>query len=493
MDAAQRTRRAGPRPWNGDAIQAAFEAAAQTRPWTAGYRSMASERLSSDAVVSGRLPEGLRGTLFRNGPARHELGGQRYGHRWDGDGMLQRFQFSDSGVSHVGQYIRTRKYLAESEAGRLLVSGFGTHVPDSDSNPERIDEANPANISVVPFGGELLALWEAGSAHRLDPATLETRGVKVWSESLAGRPFSAHPRIESNGSLWNFGVDPLNDELTLYHAAPNGNLTRSHVMKVEQLSPTHDFAVTERHLIFLLPSITLDKERLNSGVSFAEACQWSPSLGMRVLVIDKNDWSHRFFELPPGCLFHIANAWEDEADVIRLHYMRSPDPRSFLAGWTVMRGEYRHHEGARLTELRIDPNSGSAEQTTVVDRDSEFPVVAAARVGHRHDHVLCVERGTRKPDVPGFDQVALVDVNTGKSSRFEYGDNYLVEEHLLVAADRKSLPKWVVGTALDVVKDNTVVSVFDAFHLYAGPIAQARLPYSLPLGLHGCFENSQTE
>jgi len=33
-----------------------------------------------------------------------------------------------------------------------------------------------------------------------------------------------------------------------------------------------------------------------------------------------------------------------------------------------------------------------------------------------------------------------------------------------------------------------VLSIFDCERLADGPVAQARLPYALPLGLHGFFQ-----
>lgn len=38
------------------------------------------------------------------------------------------------------------------------------------------DSLNAANTSVLATGGELLALWEGGSAYRLAPDSLETLG-----------------------------------------------------------------------------------------------------------------------------------------------------------------------------------------------------------------------------------------------------------------------------------------------------------------------------
>ncbi len=478
------------RAWNGEALRAAFVANSESRPWTAGYRSFDGEEVTGEATMKGRLPPGLQGDLYRNGSARHERGGQRYGHRWDGDGMLQRFRFRDHRISHYGRYVGTEKYLSETACQRFLVSGFGTYVPGSEPIPSSIDRVNPANISVLNFGGELLALWEAGSAHRVDPETLATRGVKTWHESLTGRPFSAHPRIQPDGTMWNFGADPLTNQLTIYEIGADAKLLRSHSLSIDNLPPVHDFAITERHLVFLLPSLILDRERLQGGLSFAEACRWRPSLGMRALTIDKRDWSQRVYELPAGCLFHVANAWEDTSGIIRLHYMRSADPISLLAGWSVMRGEYQHHQGARLTCLKLDPLAGIGEQFAIGEHESEFPSINGPDVGLRHQHVLCIERSPGHPaDVPGFNEVTLVDVEDGKTQRFDYGDGWLVEEHLLVREPGASVSAWVVGTALDTVANQTVVSVFSALALEDGPVAQARLPYALPLGLHGAFSS----
>jgi len=481
--------------WNGELLHSGFQKACESRSWTAGYRSLDMDRIACDTVpLSAPLPDGLRGTFYRNGPARHERGGQRYGHQWDGDGMLQRFRFTDRGVSHTGQYIHTEKYIAEAARGRFLVSAFGTHVPGSDAAPDPIDTANAANISVLHFAGELLVLWEPGSAHVIDAESLATLGVKVWHPSLAGRPFSAHPRVEPDGTLWNFGVNPFSGELTLYCIAPSGELRRSHVVFVSQLPPIHDFAVTDNHLVFLLAPLLLSEDRLEAGASFAEACRWVPQLGMRVLTIDKRDWSERYYDLESGCLFHVANAWEDGHGVIRLHYMRADNPISMLAGWSVMRGEYRHQGGAHLTELVLDPMRGVAKQTTAGALEAEFPAIEGSEVGRAYTRVMCLERTpSRKADVPGYDQVATIDVSSGYRQEFRYGDDWLVEEHIFADNPGSTRSRWILGTALDLRAEQSVVSVFDADHLGDGPVTQARLTHALPLGLHGTFQSLRSD
>ena len=43
------------------------------------------------------------------------------------------------------------------------------------------------------------------------------------------------------------------------------------------------------------------------------------------------------------------------------------------------------------------------------------------------------------------------------------------------------------GTTFDARRQATVLNVLDAGHIADGPIAQAVLPYMLPLGFHGNF------
>ena len=490
-----RTNGSRPSGWNGELLSAAFQKASESKPWTLGYQSLNEDRIHCDALrLSAPLPADLRGTLFRNGPARHERHGQRYGHRWDGDGMLQQFRFTDRGVSHVGQFIHTEKYNTETASGRFVLSAFGTRIPGSDAAPDPMDTANVANINVVHFAGELLALWEPGSACRIDVASLQTLGLKVWSPSLAGSPFSAHPRLEIDGTLWNFGVNPLTGELTIYCIAPSGQLIRSHVARVAQLPLIHDFAVTSRHLVFLLSPLIVSKERLEAGASFAESCQWLPQLGMRVLTIDKRDWSEKYYDLPPGCLFHVVNAWEDQQGTIRLHYLRAASPMSMRAGWSVMRGEYRHQEGARLTELVLNPTRGTAAQVTVGELEAEFPAVEASEVGRSYTRVLCLERTLRRPaDIPGYDQVACIDITSGQRQHFTYGDDWLVEEHIFADVPGAARSRWILGMALDLRARQSVINIFDAQHLDEGPVVQARLDRALPLGLHGTFRPSRVD
>lgn len=63
------------------------------------------------AFIEGEIPSALLGgTLYRNGPARFERGGERYAHMLDGDGYVCRFGFSEDGgkVEFRSRFVKTR-------------------------------------------------------------------------------------------------------------------------------------------------------------------------------------------------------------------------------------------------------------------------------------------------------------------------------------------------------------------------------------------------
>jgi all-trans-8'-apo-beta-carotenal 15,15'-oxygenase len=475
----QSARAAEPASW-----QAQF--AASRDPWTTAFATPAGDLPLTKAAVRGRFPDAVAGTLYRNGPAGHELGDERYHHWFDGDGMVHRLVIAGREVHHQGRFVATAKRVAELKAGRRLTEGFGTVFKDGEEvlSP---DSMNVANISVLPLGGELLALWEGGSATRLDPRTLETRGLKTWRADLAGAPFSAHPRIEPDGTVWNFGVYAHRGLLLLYEIAPDGALRRADALPVSDMPLIHDFAVTEHHLVFLLPPLVYDPQRRLAGASVLDAHVWRPEKGMRALVVDKQDWTRQQqMELPTGFLFHIGNAWEEATvggTVIHLDCALAADASSLLKDTReLMRARWVGTAGPRLTVVTLQLRSGQATQTDL-GIEAEFPSIDPRRVGQRHRHVIHATK--TNGGIPVWSAVASTQVETGATQSHRYGPHAMAEEHLFVPDG--SGPGWVIGTCLDLAQKKTVLSCFAADALADGPVAQATLPYALPLGLHGAF------
>ena len=469
-----------------------FHTALAEQPWLLGFETAASQRFDTPQLtIEGTIPPRLRGTFYRNGPAKHVVGTLRYRHWFDGDGMVQAFRFSDAGVSHIGRFVETEKYRREAQAGKPLVWGFGT-IPPGAQPPRSPAEVNAANINVLPHADRLLALWEGGSAYALDRDTLETQGPHHWSEETAGLPFSAHPRIEPDGTLWNFGLAPFRNLLFLYHISPQGRLKQFEAIQLEKAGMVHDFLATERHLIIVVPPLLFDQEKIATGHSLLDSYVWYPEQGTRVLVFDKSDLSmYHTMELPPSFTFHYGNAWEDGSGVIRFDACRRQDASALFSGLRHVMHGGDFHQGAPpdCTLITLDIHKGRTREDAL-GGETEFPRVDPRLSGRRNRFVYSVLRQSdNSVSHPLFNAVIRYDMESGQREIFQYPAEVCVEEHIFIPrpGGTAETDGWLIGTGLNSKRKLTQVAVFNANHIADGPLALARLPYWLPLGFHGNF------
>ena len=465
----------------------AFAAALKRNPMLLGWKTPPDRLDTAALAVTGKWPAGLKGRFFRNGPSIHDRFGQRYRHWFDGDGMIQEFAIDCGRIAHRGRTIRTPKLEREDAAGKRLVSGYGTHMPES--APARgPDGMNAANISVLHHGGDLLALWEGGSATRLDETTLAAQGFKSWSPQLRGVAFSAHPKIDPDGTLWNFGIGLVpRPAIVLYRIDRTGRLLEAGLVDAGPIGLIHDFVVTRKSLVLLIEPFLFDPIRLENA-SALDAHVWHPQMETRVLVVDKADFgTRRWHALPAGFGFHFGNGWEEADGTIRFDYCRARDPGILTDTLRyVMKGEFRPSAPLRYTQIVLPPK-GDGRIESRAD-EAEFARVAPATVGRRHRYAYTL--GARD-SLAGwhFRTVVKRDLETGTAEHFDYGPGRIPEEHLFVpkSGGRREDDGWLIGTVLDWKRGATGLSAFDARAVSAGPVAQAWLPYPLPLGFHGAF------
>lgn len=457
-----------------------------------GVSDASGDCATARLALRGRWPAELSGRFYRNGPALYERGAERYHHWFDGDGMVQQFTLTGGSVAHRGRLVKTAKLQAERQAGRFLFGAFGTAVDNSPpiSGP---DSVNAANTNALEHGGRLLALWEGGSAYAMDPADLSTQGPVVWRDDLHGVPFSAHPKIDADGHLWNIGN--AGRHLVVWHIDPQGRLVD--VGLGESPFPggmAHDMAVTARHLVVPLPPVRLLFGEPSEGPrKFAMA----PGEPLRILVISKADTrQRRVFELPAQMVFHVGNAHETRDGQIVLSFIGAPD-LSFLNDGAVapMHGQPGHAGPSCTQRVTLDLATCRSRLQRFEDQ-VEFPRIHPRRIGLPARWLLTAASfGAPAPAAGPLAPPALLhglqlrDMDSGRTRRFDYGAQVVVEEHIWLPKPGRTgeLDAWLLGTTFDARRQATVLNLLDAAHLEDGPIAQAQLPYVLPLGFHGNF------
>lgn len=468
--------------------QAAFLTALKEKPWLLGYLGTSEIELQASLqITSGSVPAKLEGHFFRNGPARHNIGTDRFMHWFDAPGMIQRFSFANGAVTHQGRLIDTARNAVETAAGGIRLASFGTHGPGI-STGGSADAQNPGNISLIEHAGELLALWEGGSPHVINPETLESQGRKSWSPDTEGLPFGAHPRVDKDGSIWNIGYSVNPAALILYHISAPGQMLQTHVLPQSATPMVHDFVITDTKIVIIAPPYTSSNAQ---AASFVDLFEWDANQPTQVLVIEKDDLSAvTQIEIDPFWVYHFGNAYDVSVSQIGFDFALHDDP-TFMTkdAFAAMDGSW---DGAASAASRYAQATVNLRTKSVqIENAPEFGQVEFLQTDMRenlssHQYALMLGQPDGK-DVFGFNRLVLVDRSTGQASSFDVGNTEILEEHLIVPKPGHGSDFWIMGTTLDWQKGVTNLAVYEGKHLADGPIMQAQMDLALPLGLHGTF------
>jgi all-trans-8'-apo-beta-carotenal 15,15'-oxygenase len=462
------------------ALAAAPGAFASENPWGLGVENAPAEGYAPATMrlVQGRAPRGLAGSLYRNGPGWFRYASTSTGHWFDGDGFIQRFAIEDGRARHSGKFADTLKRRIETQRQEIIFPGFGTRGQPG-APIQSPDDINAANTSVLMAGGELWALWEGGSPLRMNPDTLDTIGIRPFREDLAAMPFTAHPKVEPNGRIWNIGA--YGQRVIVWRLAPTGALEDAQVIDVGYNSYLHDWAVTERYLV--IPLQPWLRQRL--AAPFVDGFVWRDDQPFRVLVIDKNDYANRrMYELPAMFFFHTGDAWEESDGTIRFDLCASANAHFVTeeARSMIQEGISETPEAELvLAVLRAD---GRAELQRS-GQYGEFPQTDRRRQGLARD--LVVIANDRE-----VSSLNLMNWRTGVSDSFTFGAGQMVQEHLFVAKPGASAERdaWLVGVTLNARERATELHVFDVARVSDGPVATWRSRYAAPLGFHGTWRSA---
>lgn len=435
-----------------------------------------------DLPIIGELPRGLAGTLFRNGPNPQFPPIDPAQHHWfTGDGMIHGFSLGEGRAAYRNRWVRTDKWQAEIAAGRSLIIGFGRPSPEAAAIPP----TGVANTNIVWHAGRLMALEEAHQPFALDPATLETRGVVRFDQPMQG-PFTAHPKIDPvTGELVFFAYStsgPLSPGMVFGTLGADGSVTRVEHFDAPYCSMVHDFAVTDRHVLFPVMPLSGSMDRARGGQM---PYMWEPDLGAYVGLIrrDQGVASLRWFRTETCYVFHVLNAWEEGdrilADVIQ--YDAAPlfprvDGRESTAAET----------SGRLVRWTLDPSGGTdaITRTRLDDMIGEFPRLDERRAGLPNRYGTFV--GTSRGD-DTLDTIVWHDFQAGRRSLFTVPPGDALSEAVFVPRTPNA-PEgdgWLLTVVWRAAEGRSDLLVLDTGGIAQGPVATVQLPHRVPFGFHG--------
>ena len=466
------------------------------KSWAKALARPAAEfPLTQLLVKSGKIPAGLRGTLYRNGPARLERGGISVGHWFDGDGAILAVHFTDAGAAAVYRYVQTAAYQAEEKANRFLYTNYGMTAADPAWLWWTKPVKNAANTSVLALPDRLLALWEVGRPHSLDLQTLETIGIDNLGNSAGGFPYSAHcKRDPMTGNIYNFGVTiGATTKLNLYKSDATGKIVQKATVALDGFPALHDFVLAGKYLIFFVPPVRLKILPVLAGISsFGDSLEWKPELGTQILVIDSETLSLvSRGETEPWFQWHFANGFVKEDGSVAVDFVRLADFKTNQRLKEVAAGETRTDAEGFLWRVHLNPQTGKVTATEeLLDKPCEFPVVPPAEIGQESRYMyLAMYRSDVDIVAETYGAIARFDTQSRNLTIADCGENRYPVEPIYVP-DISSEKGWVLTVVYDGNSDSSEVWIFDSDGLSDSPVCQLELPGVIPLGFHGTWKSA---
>jgi carotenoid cleavage dioxygenase len=435
------------------------------------------ERDDRDLQVVGELPAGLHGMFVRNGPNPQFAPKGAY-HPFDGDGMVHAIYFEDGAARYRNRWVESAGLLAERKRGRAC---FGS-VSDFSPPPEDVMEEagilkNNANTHFVHHAGHYLALMEAAGPTELS-RELETIGAYDFSGKLQG-PMTAHPKIDSaTGEMVFFGYSPYPPFLRYHVADASGALVHSIEIDIPAPIMMHDFAITERHAIFLDSPAIFDVDAMMQG---KPGIRWEPERGTRLGVIPRRGTPDqiRWFDVDTCNVVHFFNAWDD-GNRIELY---GPAFDRMPGGLQFDNPEQTEEPYPRHWSIDLEAGTVRVEQTD--DRPGEFPRINDTRAARKHRYMY----NTLARDWEfgfNFNGVVKYDIERGTAEEFIHPDTAVVGEHIFAPDPEGNAEDdgWVLTMSTDRLTERSELVVLDARDVAAGPVARVRTPRRVPIGFH---------
>ncbi|MDB9517114.1 carotenoid oxygenase family protein [Roseofilum reptotaenium CS-1145] len=446
-------------------------------------------------ILEGAIPQGLRGTLYRNGPGRLERGGVRVGHWFDGDGAILAVKFTDEGATGVYRYVQTEGYCAEGAANQFLYSNYGRTAPGPLWQRWGKRPKHSANTSVLALPDKLLALWEGDRPYRLDLETLDTEGKDDLSQLQPGMSYSAHPKVDAQtGEIFNFGtILGAKPKLCLYKSDRTGKILQmgEHVLK--SVSIIHDFVLAGPYLVFFIPPIKLKLFPILLGTQcFSDALEWQPNGATQILIFDRQTLSLvSQQEAPPWFQWHFSNGFMDEQGNLAIDFARYEDFQTNTFLKEVPSGKTHTKALSQLWRSHLNPKTGELiDHYPLIEQHSEFPIVSPLEVGKPARYTYL---SMHRPGTPlGEDLLNVIARWDNQTQTLEMGDPGLGSyptEPLYVPSPETEEKGWVLTVIYHSSSHTSEIWIYDAHHLSDSPVCRLGLPSVIPIGFHGTFAN----
>jgi len=450
-----------------------------------------SEHTLWDCEVEGGIPDDLDGGFYRVGPDAQYPKPAALANdiAFDGEGHVSLFRIKDSHVDYLSRWVKNDRWKAQHAARRSLYGVYRNPYTDDPSVAGKF--RGTQNTQVWYHNGRILAMKEDTMPAAMDPHTLDTLdGNYRFDGKIKGQTFTAHPKNDShNGNLLAFGYEATglgSTDLCVFEVTPQGRTIWQAMVKAPYCSEIHDYAITEKHIVFLVyPLAYLGEELMKKGgVHWGWDSTRDTYLGVMRRHGDGSDI--QWLKGPQTMCTHTMGCWTD-GDMVyvdmdggegnQFPFFPSPNPNDRFDGAKAT---------GRVRRFSVDTSKKTVRPFGFETLHPEL-TGALARQDDRY-HTVPYRYGFLMGGVQGKSGWARVDHQTGRIDVFSPGPGSSVSEMCFVPR-RKGAAEgdgYLVGVCSRSQENGRSDLLFvDAQHMDEGPIATVKLPYRAAPQVHG--------
>ena len=457
-----------------------------------------------DCEVVGKVPDGLSGAFVRCGgdwayPPKHPDDAA-----FSQDGYVSSFRFKNGVVDYHGRWVRTPRLINNFKAGRQLY-GYYRNPYDCDTSVQNIDKPylnTVVNTSVQAHAGKLFAIKEDAKPYQLDPATLETIGPWDFGGKYTSQTFTAHPKVDPvTGELLAFGYEATglaSNDVFFYVIDKHGQVTRETKLKVPVVTMIHDWAITQKHVIFPIFGYRTDLARLKQKKIHWAWDHTQPTI-FAIMPRDGGQRDIRWFKGPERGIVHTFNAQTIGNKVVLEAPIFDSNPFPFFPNadgspWDPSKAR------AMIRRITFDLNSKDDSFKEEVLFNG-MPLSDLGRIDERYmtldnRYAFTAFRDASKPfdaqrggnmGARANNSYGVFDLKDGTLRSYFAGDTHSLQEVTFVPRS-KTAPEgdgWLIGVANNYAEMRSELVIADARHPEDGDVARVILPFRSNVQVHG--------
>ncbi|MGI0018314.1 MAG: carotenoid oxygenase family protein [Nitrosotalea sp.] len=465
-----------------------------TNKFQRGFSTLSEELNLESLQVKGTIPKWLSGTLIRNGPAKFEVGKEKFQHWFDGLAMLHKFSFKEGKVSYANKFLESKAYQSAIETDKISYREFATDPCRSIfkrvSSMFSTKFTDNANVNITKIAERFVAMTETPLPVEFDIQTLKTVGVFAYDDKIESGLTTAHPHYDFvKNELVNYATKiSRSSNYNVYKIAGKTNrrdLTSS--IPVEEPAYMHSFGMTENYVILVeYPFVVKPLDLLLSGKPFIENFSWKPENGTRFIIVNRQDGnlvgtykSDAFFA------FHHVNAFEKQGEIFVdiIAYQDSSIVNALYLD--ILRGQKTDTiPTSHIRRYRIPLQGGQIEYETLSSEAVELPRINYKQYSTKDYRFVY---GISTYSASDFaNQLVKIDISQKTSKIWSEKDRYPGEPVFVGTPDAtKEDEGLILSVVLDATNDKSFLLILDATTFEE--VARAEVPHHIPFGFHGNY------